>query len=164
MRAMRIKTAFSASAAIVVALALSGCVAPRYHHSEACRQMTREQLAQVSRLKLSITHTAVSYQGRRVVVEGKLERSAAATNAADVGHAPGADSLEAALAAAPTGKPAAPTTLVGSLLARLSSSPRPPGLSVTAECTFSASGLKTFRWLSPGQLARTTPDTQDDAR
>jgi hypothetical protein len=179
---IRIRTAFPAGAAIaatlLLALALSGCAVQRYHNPEACRQMMREQLAQLSQARLSLTHTAVSYQGRRVVVEGRLGRSAAAS-ATKVLYSPdvtdatgttgttgtaGTDSLDAALAAITAAKPATPTTLVGSLLARLSSSHGPRNMEAAVECTFNGSRLATFRWLAPAQLARTTPGTWDNTQ
>lgn len=207
---MRTGKAFFTAAAIVAALSLAGCVVQQYRNPGACEQAMHERLAEVSHAKLSVTHTAVSYQGRRVVIEGQLgsatptaakasapqaasQAAASASAAASAVVASGvkgadgvsraadtkaasttdaananatdttnSDSLDAALAAASTTPPRAPTTLMGMLFARLSSSPKPRTMATAAECTFNKAGLATFRWLAPAQLARTTPDMQDD--
>lgn len=65
-----------------------------------------------------------------------------------------------AAASAPASAPPQPkpTTPVGKLVAHFS---HPKKTRATAaECTFDASGLKTFRWLAPADLAKTTPAPQ----
>jgi hypothetical protein len=54
---------------------LAGCVA-QYQNPSACEQEMRTRLANASLGNLSVTHTAVAYRGKRVVVEGTLERGA----------------------------------------------------------------------------------------
>ncbi|HKT98654.1 MAG TPA: hypothetical protein VJS30_19345 [Paraburkholderia sp.] len=54
---------------------LAGCVA-QYQNPSACEQEMRTRLANASLGELSVTHTAVAYRGKRVVVEGLLARGA----------------------------------------------------------------------------------------
>jgi hypothetical protein len=54
---------------------LAGCVA-QYQNPSACEHEMRSRLADASLGDLSVTHTAVAYRGKRVVVEGLLARGA----------------------------------------------------------------------------------------
>ncbi|MFX1672038.1 hypothetical protein PWR63_07055 [Paraburkholderia sp. A2WS-5] len=202
---------------------LAGCVAQYQNPSECAREM-RTRLASASLGALSVTHTAVAYRGKRVVVEGLLDRGAlpasgglsasaaaalagapvgAAASASDASAAsvsassmptstatststgaatargasapPAASMMSAAsgvsAASAPVADPLAasvaeskPTTPIAALAVKLGlhKAPRP---STAAECTYDKTGsLTSFRWLSPGALARTTPapDVDDE--
>ncbi|CAM2189793.1 Lipoprotein [Paraburkholderia sacchari] len=195
---------------------LAGCVA-QYQNPSECEREMRTRLSSASLGALSVTHTAVAYRGKRVVVEGLLDRgalpasgglsaSAAAavagvplgaaasasgasaasvsaasmpsstaistsTGAAATAHgasAPVAASMVSAAsgasaASAPVAE-AKPTTPMAMLALKLGlhKAPRP---STAAECTYDKTGsLTSFRWLSPGMLAKTTPapDVDDE--
>ncbi|TAM00043.1 MAG: hypothetical protein EPN70_23540 [Paraburkholderia sp.] len=139
---------------------LAGC-ATQYRNSSACQQEMRSRLADASHGELSVTHTAVAYRGSRVVVEGHLE----ATHQAVADAASDASDAKAALASAasaPSEASAAsaepkPTTPVDVLTQKLGIK-KPKQTPAAAECTFDASGLKSFRWLAPASLAKTMPD------
>ncbi|MCG5077396.1 hypothetical protein [Paraburkholderia tagetis] len=185
---------------------LAGCVA-QYQNPSACEQEMRTRLANASLGELSVTHTAVAYRGKRVVVEGVLARgalpasgvlstSAAAAAAGTPGAvAVGASGASATVASATSGAAAAygasassiasmasaasgasaasapvaapvveskPTTPMAVLAVKLGlhKAPRP---STAAECTYDRTGsLTSFRWLSPGALAKTTPAPDAD--
>lgn len=201
---------------------LAGCVA-QYQNPSECEREMRTRLASASLGALSVTHTAVAYRGKRVVVEGLLDRgalpasgglsasAAAAVAGAPVGAAASASGASAAsvsaasmpiststststgavaargasaplaasmaqahseasgasAASAPVVAPVAeakPTTPMAVLAVKLGlhKAPRP---SAAAECTYDKTGsLTSFRWLSPGALAKTTPapDVDDE--
>ncbi|CAB3804492.1 hypothetical protein LMG28688_05989 [Paraburkholderia caffeinitolerans] len=195
---------------------LAGCVA-QYQNPSECEQEMRTRLASASLGALSVTHTAVAYRGKRVVVEGLLDRgalpasgklsaSAAAAVAgasATTASASGASAASASTASMPTatstanstaavaargasaplaasmvsaasgasaasapaaapvaeGKPTTPMAVLAVKLG-LHKAPRP---STAAECTYDKTGsLTSFRWLSPGALAKTTPAPEVD--
>lgn len=77
---------------------LAGCVA-QYQNPSACEQEMRTRLGNASLGELSVTHTAVSYRGKRVVVEGTLAR----------GALPASGVLSASAAAAVSGAPVVST-------------------------------------------------------
>jgi|GEM_PF-773765 len=77
---------------------LAGCVA-QYQNPSACEQQMRARLANASLGDLSVTHTAVAYRGKRVVVEGSLAR----------GALPASGVLSPAAVAAVSGEPALAT-------------------------------------------------------
>ncbi|MFC5427574.1 hypothetical protein ACFPTO_01925 [Paraburkholderia denitrificans] len=149
---------------------LAGCAA-QYRNSSACQQEMRSRLADASHGKLSVAHTSVAYRGSRVVVEGHLE----ATHHAVADAASGASDAKAALAASGPSEASAvveesaaveasatkaetkPTTPVDVLTQKLGIK-KPRQTPAAAECTFDESGLKSFRWLAPASLAKTTPD------
>ena len=199
---------------------LAGCVA-QYQNPSECEREMRTRLSSASLGALSVTHTAVAYRGKRVVVEGLLDRgalpvsgglsasAAAAVAGAPVGAAASASGASAAsvsaasmpastatstptgaattahgasaplaasmvsaasgasAASAPVVAPVAeakPTTPMAMLAVKLGlhKAPRP---STAAECTYDKTGsLTSFRWLSPGMLAKTTPapDVDDE--
>ncbi|WP_322043193.1 hypothetical protein [Paraburkholderia sp. J67] len=92
---------------------LAGCVA-QYQNPSACEQEMRTRLANASLGEFSVTHTAAAYRGKRVVIEGHLERGMlpasrvlSASEAAAVGGMP-------APGAAPTGATAASSASVAS--------------------------------------------------
>jgi hypothetical protein len=162
---------------------LAGCVA-QYQNPSACEQEMRARLANASLGQVSVTHTAVAYRGERVVVEGMLERgalpasgvlsttaaaAAAGTSGTPAVSASGALAASAAVAAQGASAAAAeaaaeprPTTPMAALAVKLGlhQAPRPP---VAVECTYDKTGsLTSFRWLSPGALAKTTPAPDAD--
>ncbi|NLP64309.1 hypothetical protein [Paraburkholderia sacchari] len=193
---------------------LAGCVA-QYQNPSECEREMRTRLSSASLGALSVTHTAVAYRGKRVVVEGLLDRGAlpasgglsASAAAAVAGAATSASGASAAsvsaasmptstatststgaattargasaplaasmvsaasgasAASAPVAAPVAeakPTTPMAMLAVKLGlhKAPRP---STAAECTYDKSGsLTSFRWLSPGMLAKTTPAPDGD--
>ncbi|WP_205984962.1 hypothetical protein [Paraburkholderia sp. Ac-20340] len=84
---------------------LAGCVA-QYQNPSACEQEMRSRLASASLGDFSVTHTAVAYRGKRVVIEGQLERGMipasgvlGASEALAVGGMPNAGSPAVASAA-----------------------------------------------------------------
>jgi len=64
-----------------VASGLAGCAA-QYRNPSACIAEMHSRLDEASKGPLSVTHRAVSYRGRRVVIEGQLEPVAGAAAAA----------------------------------------------------------------------------------
>ncbi|WP_322058326.1 hypothetical protein [Paraburkholderia sp. J63] len=93
---------------------LAGCVA-QYQNPSACEQEMRTRLGNASLGELSVTHTAVSYRGKRVVVEGTLARGAlpasgvlSASAASAVSGAPVVSTVGA------SGAPVAPASTVAS--------------------------------------------------
>ncbi|QBQ97929.1 hypothetical protein [Paraburkholderia pallida] len=100
---------------------LAGCVA-QYQNPSACEHEMRTRLVNASLGQLTVTHTAVAYRGKRVVVEGALARGAlpasgvlspeavaAVTGApgASTAGASGVSAANAAVASASTGASAA---------------------------------------------------------
>jgi len=159
---------------------LAGCVA-QYRNPSACELEMRQRLADTSLGTLSVTHSAVSYRGQRVVVEGHLNKApgaasdaVAASLAVAVSPASGAMEASAAsvvLAAAASDAAVAtaasaasavdaepkPGTPVAALAQKLGLT-KPKPTAAAAECMFNESGLVSFRWLAPPALAKTTPD------
>jgi hypothetical protein len=89
---------------------LAGCVA-QYRNPSACEVEMRQRLAQTSLGTLSVTNSAVSYRGQRVVVEGHLDKplipasdavaassAAAAMDASGASAASGASEVSAGVA------------------------------------------------------------------
>ena len=138
---MNTRTACFAGLA-AVAMALAGC-ATQYRNSSACEQEMRRRLADASQGELSVANRAVARGGSRVVVEGHLERTHGAT--------------AAAAASAPAVATPKPTTPVDAFVQKLGIK-KTQLTAVAAECTFDESALKSFRWLAPAALAKTTPD------
>lgn len=154
---------------------LAGCAA-QYRNSSACQQEMRSRLADASHGELTVVHTAVAYRGSRVVVEGHLKathQAGAASGASDASDASDAKAALASAASAPAELAAEeesatveasaakaapkPTTPVDVLTQKLGIK-KPRQTPAAAECTFDESGLKSFRWLAPASLAKTTPD------
>jgi len=133
-----------------MATLLAGCAA-QYGNAGACVQAMRERLADSSQGTLSVDHRAVSYRGRRVVIEGTLEGVPLAASAAAA--ASGASAATAASAVTALPKPATPIAK----LARKLGVTKPRHPPAAAECTFGDAGLVSFRWLAPAVLAKTTP-------
>jgi hypothetical protein len=85
-----------------VATLLAGCVA-QYRNPSTCEDEMRHRLADTSLGALADTHSAVSYRGQRVVVEGHLEKpllpaEGAASGASAVSAASGAEAASGASA------------------------------------------------------------------
>jgi hypothetical protein len=85
-----------------VATLLAGCVA-QYRNPSTCEDEMRHRLADTSLGALADTHSAVSYRGQRVVVEGHLEKpllpaEGAASGASAVLAASGAEAASGASA------------------------------------------------------------------
>jgi len=143
-----------------VAAVLTGCAA-QYGNPRACEQEMRQRLADASQGNLSVTHRAVAFRGRRVVIEGDLDKTPAAASGALAASAPGAASgAKPAVAVAKTEvKSGTPVAAIEQKLGI-----KKPRRTVTAaECTFDESGLSSFRWLAPAALAKTTPAPHAEA-
>lgn len=166
---------------------LAGCAA-QYRNTSTCEEEMRNRLAETTLGDLKVTHSATTYRGARVVIEGQLENGAASGAAA--ASAPSAASASAAASAAAQSAQEAPTITAPSVQAgalpgtisvptapvaqdgAAGGKPTTPvavlaaklGINkarvtqTAAECTFNESGLATFRWLAPAPLAKTTPD------
>jgi hypothetical protein len=174
---------FAGLAAAVTLFA--GCAA-QYRNTSTCEEEMRKRLADTTFGALKVTHSATTYRGARVVVEGQLEHGAAPATAASAGQAaseaasataanarqaptvtapmaqaaalPGTISVPTTPAATPEAGPEGkPTTPVAALAEKLGIK-KAPTTPTAAECTFNESGLATFRWLAPAPLAKTTPD------
>ncbi|MFP6559589.1 hypothetical protein WJ542_14975 [Paraburkholderia sp. B3] len=169
-----------------VATLLAGCVA-QYRNPSTCEDEMRHRLAETSLGKLSVTDSAVAYRGQRVVVEGHLDKALkpavaalGASGASAVEAASGSSAVSVASAAsAASGSQAAaasgavvaaaasgasavkvepkPGTPVAALAQKLGIK-KPVHTPAAAECLFNESGLASFRWLAPPELAKTTPD------
>lgn len=152
---------------------LAGCVA-QYQNPSACEHEMRTRLANASLGELSVTHTAVAYRGKRVVVEGSLPRGAlpasgvlspsavAAVTGAPMAASAVAPAASAASAASAPVAEAKPTTPMAALAVKLGLH-KAPLPTAAAECTYDKAGsLTSFRWLSPGALAKTTPAPDAD--
>jgi len=97
---------FAGLAAAVTLLA--GCAAPQYHNPGACEEEMRNRLAKTTLGELKVTHSATTYRGTRVVIEGQLEHGAASAVAASSAHAAvAASGAVPASSAAPVSAPQA---------------------------------------------------------
>lgn len=74
---------------------LAGCAA-QYRNTSTCEEEMRNRLADTTLGDLKVTHSATTYRGARVVIEGQLENGAASGAAA--ASTPSAASAPAALA------------------------------------------------------------------
>jgi hypothetical protein len=145
------------------AVLLVGCTAV-YKNTDACEQMMRSKLADVSpeqlpdatKGKLSIDHRGTGIDGTRVVVEASLSRmqtaAEAAASAAKTASAPAADSASAKALAAASGASAT----VASAIPAKPAKPKKLVKAVAAECTFTGLNLASFRWLAPKELVQTS--------
>ncbi|WP_028204233.1 hypothetical protein [Paraburkholderia nodosa] len=88
---------FAGLAAAVTLLA--GCAA-QYRNTSTCEEAMRSRLAETTLGDLKVTHSATTYRGARVVIEGRLENGAASAPAA--ASAPSASAASAASAASST--------------------------------------------------------------
>ncbi|PYE21846.1 hypothetical protein C7410_11235 [Paraburkholderia silvatlantica] len=86
---------FAGLAAAVTLLA--GCAA-QYRNTGACEEAMRNRLAGTTLGDLKVTHSATTYRGARVVIEGRLENGAA--SAAAAASAPSASAASAASSSA----------------------------------------------------------------
>jgi len=181
---MNTRNACFAGLAAAVTL-LAGCAAP-YRNTSACEEEMRNRLADTTFGELKVTHSATTWRGARVVVEGQLDHGSGPATAASAVQASseGTSSTAANAQRAPTitapiaqaaalpgtmsaptapgatsgaGEEDKPTTPVATLAAKLGIK-KAPVTPTAAECTFNESGLATFRWLAPAPLAKTTPD------
>ncbi|WP_321961703.1 hypothetical protein [Paraburkholderia sp. J7] len=75
---------------------LAGCAA-QYRNTSTCEEEMRNRLADTTLGDLKVTHSATTYRGARVVIEGRLENGAA--SAAVAASAPSASAASAASAA-----------------------------------------------------------------
>ncbi|WP_343673112.1 hypothetical protein [Paraburkholderia heleia] len=87
---------FAGLAAAVTLLA--GCAA-QYRNTSACEEAMRNRLAGTTLGDLKVTHSATTYRGARVVIEGRLENGAA--SAAAAASVPSASAASAASSSAP---------------------------------------------------------------
>jgi murein L,D-transpeptidase YcbB/YkuD len=148
------------------AVLLVGCTAV-YKNTDACEQMMRSKLADVSpeqlpdatKGKLSIDHRGTGIDGTRVVVEASLSRmqtaAEAAASAAKAASAPEAASAPAKALAAASG---ASATVASANPSKPAKPAKPKKLvkAVAAECTFTGLNLASFRWLAPKELVQTS--------
>jgi hypothetical protein len=113
---------FAGLAAAVTLLA--GCAA-QYRNTSSCEDEMRRRLAATTLGELKITHSATTYRGARVVVEGRLEHGMAPAVAASSAQAaqaaletPHASAVQAASAPhASTTAPATAATMVPGMMA-----------------------------------------------
>jgi hypothetical protein len=178
--AMKIRT-LCIACVTTAAVLLVGCTAV-YKNTDACEQMMRSKLADVSPKqlpdattgKLSIDHRGTGIDGTRVVVEASLSHmqtaSEAAASAAAAASAPAAAAAASASASGPapalasTGAPGirgveAPTAAADVPARAATSKPGKPKKlvkAVAAECTFTGLNLASFRWLAPKELVQTS--------
>ncbi|MCP3726007.1 hypothetical protein M3I53_23240 [Paraburkholderia sp. CNPSo 3272] len=92
---MNTRNACFAGLAAAVTL-LAGCAA-QYRNISTCEEAMRSRLAETTLGDLKVTHSATTYRGARVVIEGQLEHGAA--SAAAAASAPSASAASAASAA-----------------------------------------------------------------
>ncbi|MFT0169262.1 hypothetical protein [Paraburkholderia mimosarum] len=168
-------------AGLVAAITLLAGCAAQYRNTSACEEEMRNRLAATTFGGLKVTHSATTWRGARVVVEGQLDHGAASDAAvsAQASSPTAASAPHATTATAPVAQAAAlpgtmsvptapgatagagvedkPTTPVAALAAKLGIK-KAPVTPTAAECTFNETGLATFRWLAPAPLAKTTPD------
>jgi hypothetical protein len=154
------------------AVLLVGCTAV-YKNTDACEQMMRSKLADVSPKqlpdattgKLSIDHRGTGIDGTRVVVEASLSHMQTASEAAaSAAAAASASASGPAPALASTGAPGirgveAPTAAADVPARAATSKPGKPKKlvkAVAAECTFTGLNLASFRWLAPKELVQTS--------
>ncbi len=169
---------------------LAGCMA-QYRNQSSCEDLTRQHFAAADTVKgtLKIVHTGVSYQGSRVVVEGQIARdvvsgasggavasaasAAAVASTASMASATSMASDASADSSVPdNARVASASSAASAAAATTASAPLPASAAkvthrqvntpAAAECTFNPSGLASFRWLAPADLAKTTPDTHAD--
>ncbi|SDC02405.1 hypothetical protein [Paraburkholderia lycopersici] len=77
---MNIRNACFAGLAAAVTL-LAGCAA-QYRNTSTCEEEMRNRLAGTTLGELKVTHSATTYRGARVVIEGRLEHGTAPAAAA----------------------------------------------------------------------------------
>ncbi|SDI02814.1 hypothetical protein [Paraburkholderia phenazinium] len=148
---MKIRT-LSLACVTTAAVLLAGCTAV-YKNTDACEQMMRSKLADVSpdQLpeasidKLSVDHTGTGIHGSRVVVEGSLSHMQTASEVAAASAPNGASGASAVVA---TAKPVKPQKVVKA---------------AAVECTFTGLNLASFRWLAPAELVKTNEDAASDS-
>lgn len=116
---MKIRT-LSIACATTAAMLFAGCTAV-YKNTDACEQMMRskladvtpEQLPDVSLDKLSVSHTGTGIGGSRVVVEGELSHMQTASEVAAANAPKGASGVHAASAASAASAVASGGALAG---------------------------------------------------
>lgn len=88
---------------------LAGCAA-QYRNTSTCEEEMRNRLADTTLGDLKVTHSATTYRGARVVIEGQLENGAASgAVAASAPSAASAPAASAAVSATGQSVPQAPT-------------------------------------------------------
>lgn len=157
---MKIRT-LSIACVTTAAVVLAGCTAV-YKNTDACEQMMRSKLADVSPEqmpeasidKLSVDHTGTGIRGSRVVVEASLSHMQTASEVAAASAPKGASGAVAASAASgasaavASAKPVKPKKLVKS---------------AAVECRFDGLNLASFRWLAPPELVKTNDTAASDS-
>jgi hypothetical protein len=136
------------------AVLLAGCTAV-YKNTDACEQMMRSKLADVSpeqlpdiaSSKLSVGHRGTGIDGTRVVVEATLSRM---------------QTEEETAASAAQAASAPPPGLSSAAARAKASKPRKLAKNVAAECTFTGLNLASFRWLAPKELLQTSDTAAGD--
>ena len=168
---MKIRT-LSIACVSIAAVLLAGCTAV-YKNTDACEQMMRSKLADVSPDqfpeasidKLSITHTGTGIGGARVVVEGALSHLQVASEVAAASAPKGASAAAAAsgVSATPAAALAAASGASVPLAAAKPVKPKKVFRAAAVECTFTGLNLASFRWLAPPELVKTNADAGSDA-
>lgn len=131
----------------MVAAALSAGCAAMYKNTSACEQTMRQSASELSGADtLRVSHAGTAIHGSRVVVEGTLEHPQTASEAV-AAKPPNTNILEAGLLAP-----------LSAAFAR--SKPQKTVVPAAAECTYDANGQRTFRWLAPERLAKTTASSE----
>ena len=163
---MKIRT-LSIACVTTAAVVLAGCTAV-YKNTDACEQMMRSKLADVSPEqmpeasidKLSVDHTGTGIRGSRVVVEASLSHMQTASEVAAASApkgASGAAAASGAVAAAAASGASAPVA---------SAKPVKPKKLVkpaAVECRFDGLNLASFRWLAPPELVKTNDTAASDS-
>ena len=156
---MKIRT-LSIACVTTAAVVLAGCTAV-YKNTDACEQMMRSKLADVSPEqmpeasidKLSVDHTGTGIRGSRVVVEASLSHMQTASEVAAASAPKGASGAVAASAASGASAPVASAKPV---------KPKKLVKSAAVECRFDGLNLASFRWLAPPELVKTNDTATND--
>ena len=182
---MKIRT-LSIACVTTAALVLAGCTAV-YKNTDACEQMMRSKLADVSPEqmpeasidKLSVDHTGTGIHGSRVVVEASLSHMQTASEVAAASAPKGASGAAAAAsdaASVATSVAASDTTATTATTIAAASGASAPGAiakpvkpkkvvkSAAVECRFDGLNLASFRWLAPPELVKTNDTAASDTQ
>jgi len=159
------------------AVVLAGCTAV-YKNTDACEQMMRSKLADVSPEqmpeasidKLSVDHTGTGIRGSRVVVEASLSHMQTASEVAAANAPKGASAASAASTASSASAASTPATTIasasGASATAANAKPIKPKKVVkpaAVECRFEGLNLASFRWLAPPELVKTNDTAASDA-
>ncbi|NRO95702.1 hypothetical protein GWC77_07100 [Paraburkholderia sp. NMBU_R16] len=131
----KIRIAPLAGLLLVMPFLAGGCAL--YKNPSACETRMRSELAQASpQDHLKISNVGVGIGGSRVVVEGALQRPAAAS--------------EVSVAAS------------GAVATASAARPKMRGRAAALECTFNGDALVSTHWLAPTEMAKPADADADD--